>query len=250
MQNDTDNPEAAGDGASSCLLSCQNAAFGYDGGIVVHDLVFSVEKSDYLCVIGENGSGKSTLIKGILRLINPMRGRLNMNIKRNEIGYLSQQTALQKDFPAGVFEIVLSGNLSKMGVRPFYSRKEKEIAAVNMERLGIAGLKDCCYRELSGGQQRRVLIARALCASSKMLVLDEPAASLDPLVISELYNLLKTINQTMNMTIIMVSHDINAAVKYANRILHIKNKQLFFGDTGEYVQSGVGDMYLNTGDKI
>jgi zinc transport system ATP-binding protein len=232
------------------LLSCQNTAFGYDGAIVVSELDFTVEKGDYLCIVGENGSGKSTLVKGILHLIHPMRGRLNTNIKRNEIGYLSQQTALQKDFPAGVSEIVLSGNLSKMGARPFYSRKEKEITATNMERLGIAGLKDCCYRELSGGQQRRVLIARALCASSKMLVLDEPAASLDPLVISDLYNLLKTINQTLNITIIMVSHDINAAVKYAKHILHIKNKQLFFGSSDKYSRSGIGELYLKTGEKI
>jgi zinc transport system ATP-binding protein len=239
MCNNTDN-----------LLSCRNTTFGYDGNVVVSELDFTVQKDDYLCIIGENGSGKSTLVKGIVRILNPMSGQLNYtNIKRNEIGYLSQQTALQKDFPAGVFEIVLSGNIGKMGMRPFYSRKEKEIAALNMERLGIAGLKDSCYRELSGGQQRRVLIARALCASSKMLVLDEPAASLDPLVISELYNLLKTINQTLNITIIMVSHDINAAVKYAKHILHIKNKQLFFGGPDEYSRSGIGELYLNTREK-
>jgi zinc transport system ATP-binding protein len=240
MQNNTEDP----------ALSAQRTSFGYDGNIVVSELDFTVNKGDYLCIIGENGSGKSTLVKGILRLINPMEGQLlEPGIKRNEIGYLSQQTAMQKDFPAGVFEIVLSGNLSKMGMRPFYSRKEKEITALNMERLGITELKDCCYRELSGGQQRRVLIARALCASTKMLVLDEPAASLDILVILELYKLLKEINQTMNITIIMVSHDISAAIKYASHILHIKNKQLFFGRTDDYIQSGIGKIYLNSGGK-
>jgi zinc transport system ATP-binding protein len=209
------------------LISCQDAAFGYDGHIIVEDLNLSVKTGDYLCVIGENGSGKSTLIKGLLGLISPIRGSVSISgeIKRNETGYLSQQAAAQKDFPAGVGEIVLSGNIGGMGLRPFYSRAEKSRAEENMERLLISDLKNRCYRELSGGQQRRVLIARALCAARRLLVLDEPASGLDPGITAELYGLLEKINTETGIAIVMVSHDINAAEKYARSILNLKRKE-------------------------
>jgi zinc transport system ATP-binding protein len=231
------------------LITCQNAAFGYDGNIVVSGLNFSVDSGDYLCIAGENGSGKSTLVKGILRLIAPLQGSITLHeeIKQNEIGYLSQQAAAKNDFPAGVSEIVLSGNIGGMGLRPFYSRKEKQRAEENMSRLLIADLRNRCYRELSGGQQRRVLIARALCASRRLLVLDEPAAGLDPLITAEVYELLKKINR--ETVIIMVSHDIRTAAKYANRILHIKNKQCFFGDTNAYLQSDFGKQFCNKNEE-
>jgi zinc transport system ATP-binding protein len=226
-------------------LTAVDAAFGYDGHIVVRKLSFSVAKGGYLCVVGENGSGKSTLIKGILRLITPVEGRINFGagIGKNGTGYLSQQTAAKKDFPAGVYEIVVSGHLGGMGLRPFYSRKEKQSAEENMERLGVADLRDCCFRELSGGQQRRTLIARALCAGRQLLVLDEPAAGLDPLITADVYSLLEKLNRELGLTIIMVSHDIEAAVKYARTILHLKkimpggvNEPCYFGSSAEYTQ--------------
>jgi zinc transport system ATP-binding protein len=235
-------------------VTAVNAAFGYDGHIVVRELNFSVAKGDYLCIVGENGSGKSTLIKGILRLINPMEGsiRFSAEISQNGTGYLSQEAAAKKDFPAGVYEIVLSGNLGSMGLRPFYSRKEKQSAEENMERLGVAGLRDRCFRELSGGQQRRALIARALCAGRGLLVLDEPAAGLDPLVTADVYGLLEKLNRELGLTIIMVSHDIGAAVKYAHNILHLKkfmpddvNSPCYFGSSAEYMQSKMGrELYV------
>jgi zinc transport system ATP-binding protein len=236
------------------ILSCQNASFGYDGHIVVRELAFTAAKGDYVCVVGENGSGKSTLIKGVLRLINPMEGNLTFGAEviKNGIGYLSQQGAAQKDFPAGVYEIVLSGNLGNMGPRPFYSRKEKQAAEENMERLGIAGLRDRCFRELSGGQQRRALIARALCAGRGLLVLDEPASGLDPLITADVYGLLKKLNGEFGLTIVMVSHDIEAALKYARNILYLKkltpdgvNSQCYFGPAGEYRRSKMGrELYV------
>ncbi|MDR1909409.1 MAG: ATP-binding cassette domain-containing protein [Spirochaetaceae bacterium] len=227
------------------LIDCRGVSLGYDGHIVVRDLTFQVDTGDYLCIVGENGSGKSTLVKGILRLLSPLEGTLELSdeIRRNEIGYLSQEAAVRNDFPAGVEEIVLSGSIGAMGLRPFYTRREKQRAEETMERLMIGGLKKRCYRELSGGQQRRVLIARALCASRKLLVLDEPAAGLDPLITAEAYALLKKINQEMGITIIMVSHDIQAALHYANRILHVKNRQVFFGETGDYLNSDAGREY-------
>lgn len=236
-------------------VRCQDAAFGYDGHIAAGELTFTINQGDYLCVVGENGSGKSTLIKGILRLLSPMRGTITFgaSLARKDTGYLSQQTAAKKDFPAGVYEIVLSGNSGGMGLRPFYSRKEKQRAEENMERLGITGLGRRCFRELSGGQQRRVLIARALCAARKMLVLDEPASGLDPLITSNMYNLLEKINRDMGITVIMVSHDIEAALKHARTVLHLEkdrtrgiNAPRFFGSSAEYMQSDTGrELYVH-----
>ncbi|MDR1420044.1 MAG: ATP-binding cassette domain-containing protein [Treponema sp.] len=236
-------------------IICQNAAFGYDGRAAVRGLDFTVNQGDYLCVVGENGSGKSTLIKGLLRLVPPMRGTITFGaaLGKKDTGYLSQETAVKKDFPAGVYEIVLSGNSGSMGLRPFYSPGERQRAEENMERLGVADLRRRCFRELSGGQQRRVLIARALCAARKMLVLDEPAAGLDPLVTSGLYDLLEKINRDMGITVIMVSHDIEAALKYARFVLYLEkedargaNIQRFFGSPAEYMKSDTGrELYVH-----
>jgi zinc transport system ATP-binding protein len=210
---------------AGAIITCQNAAFGYDGLAIINGLDFTVNAGDYLCIVGKNGSGKSTLIKGMLRLLNPLRGEISFcsGFKRENSGYLSQETAVKKDFPAGVFEIVISGAVGGMGLRPFYSLKEKRRALENMDHLGIANLKSRSFSELSGGQQRRVLIGRALCATEQLLVLDEPAAGLDPLATVELYTLLQKINSEMGITIIMVSHDIEATEKYATKILHMED---------------------------
>ncbi|MDR1353126.1 MAG: ATP-binding cassette domain-containing protein [Treponema sp.] len=233
------------------LVRCQDAAFGYDGHVVVGGLNFSVDDGDYLCIAGENGSGKSTLVKGILRLISPLKGSITIDekIKKSETGYLSQQAAAKNDFPAGVEEIVLSGNTGAMGLRPFYSRAEKQRAEENMERLSITDLRKRCYRELSGGQQRRVLVARSLCAARRLLVLDEPAAGLDPLIAAELYELLKKNNQETGITIIMVSHDVRTAGMYANKVLHVKNRQCFFGETAAYLDSDLGKEFCSSGKR-
>jgi zinc transport system ATP-binding protein len=180
--------------------------------------------------------------------MEPYRGRLiREGLKANDIGYLPQQTASQKDFPAGVYEVVLSGRLGLRGIRPFYTREDKHAAEENLNRLGIAGLRNRCYRELSGGQQQRVLLARALCAAVKLLILDEPAAGLDPLVTKDLYQLLGKINQETGMTIIMVSHDIEGALTHGGRILHLNNEQIFFGSTGDYGASELGKRFLGRG---
>jgi zinc transport system ATP-binding protein len=231
---------------TGAIITCQNAAFGYDGYTVIEGLNFAVEPGDYLCILGKNGSGKSTLIKGMLCLLNPMRGEIVFRggFRRDTVGYLSQQTAIKKDFPAGVFEIVLSGSVGGMGWRPFYSAKEKRRARENMDRLGIADLKERCFNELSGGQQRRVLIGRALCASRGLLVLDEPVAGLDPLAAAELYALLQKINREMGITIIMVSHNVESVGRYATKILHVQNRQCFFGKTGDYMNSDIGKQFL------
>ncbi|MDR1024138.1 MAG: metal ABC transporter ATP-binding protein [Treponema sp.] len=231
------------------IISVLDAALGYNGYAVIRGLNFTVPRGDYLCIVGENGSGKSTLILGILGLIAPMSGSIKRGagIGSHETGYLSQQMAAKKDFPAGVYEIVLSGSLGRMGLRPFYSRPEKAAAEENMRRLGIWDLREHCFRELSGGQQRRVLLARALCASRKLLVLDEPAAGLDPLVTAGVYELLEQLNREMGLTIVMVSHDIESAAKYAHTVLHLKrsldekvNTPCFFGTAGEYLKSDAG----------
>ena len=228
------------------LITCENAAFAYENKPVIENLNFTVDSGDYLCIVGENGSGKSTLIKGLLQLMSPAVGKIIMGdeLRANEIGYLPQQTALQKDFPASVCEVVLSGCLNQSGLRPFYGREQKQSARKNMEQLGILDLKNECYRDLSGGQQQRVLLARSLCATTKMLLLDEPVTGLDPVVTYELYQLIEKINRELKITVVMVSHDIESAVKYASHILHLQNEQLFYGTTAEYLNSDLGKKFM------
>lgn len=228
------------------LITCKDSSFAYEGNIAVSDLNFEVHSGDYLCIVGENGSGKSTLIKGLLKLKAPQSGSVlaGDGLKANEIGYLPQQTAAQKDFPASAYEVVLSGRLSARGIKPFYSREDKAIVEENIKRLDIEKLRNRCYRELSGGQQQRVLLARALCSTKKVLLLDEPVAGLDPVVTQELYRLIAKINKETGITIIMVSHDIHSAIKHASHILHLKNKQVFFGKTEDYEKSSIGIKFL------
>ena len=225
-------------------LTCQNLCAGYDGRPVLQDLSFEILAGDYLCIVGENGSGKSTLMKTILGLQTPISGRIltGDGLRKNEIGYLPQQTVVQKDFPASVREIVLSGCQGRCSSRPFYNKEEKQLAADAMEKMQIAQLAKRCYRELSGGQQQRVLLARALCATRKMLLLDEPVSGLDPKATAEMYALIEKLNREDGITVIMISHDIAAAVKYASHILHIGDA-VFFGTKTEYLQSPQGRLF-------
>lgn len=232
-------------------LTCENLSVGYNGKTVLTDLNFSVAAGDYLCIVGENGSGKSTLMKTILGLQPPCGGRIltGSGLRKNEIGYLPQQTAIQMDFPASVSEIVRSGCLGRRGWHPFYGRNEKQLAASAMEKMQITPLARRCYRELSGGQQQRVLLARALCAAEKILLLDEPVSGLDPRVTAQMYALIESLNRQDGITVIMVSHDIAAALRYATHILHI-GRTTFFGTTAQYLQSPQGKQFTaqNGGD--
>lgn len=233
------------------ILQCENLAFSYEGRTVLEGVNFSLEAGDYLCVVGENGSGKSTLIKGLLGLKKPEHGaiRYGEGLLGTEIGYLPQQTQLQRDFPANVGEVVLSGCLNGLGRRLHYSSRDRERARMNMERLGIDDLTDKGYQQLSGGQQQRVLLARALCATKKLLLLDEPVTGLDPVATGEMYNLIKLINLCDDITVIMVSHDLHAAVRYATHILHLGQRQLFFGTAAAYKESDLARRFLG-GNRI
>lgn len=228
------------------LLKCEHVDFGYENQDAVIDVNIEVNTGDYICIVGENGSGKSTLMKGILGLLKPTAGKILITdeLKKAGIGYLPQQTAAQKDFPATVYEVVLSGCLGKRGNRPFYSKKEKDAAEANMERLGIMDLKKHCYRDLSGGQQQRALIARALCATDKLLILDEPITGLDPSAAQDFYHIVKNLNQKGQVAILMVSHDIANIVHQADKILHMQQKALFYGTTAEYEKSRLGRQFL------
>jgi zinc transport system ATP-binding protein len=228
-------------------LTCQNLSLGYEGKTVVSNLSFTVHTGDYLCVVGENGSGKTTMMKTILKLHTPLTGQIQTGsgLTQKEIGYLPQRTMVQKDFPASVREVVRSGLLNRCGLRPYYTKDEKHMADVNMEKLGILPLAARCYRELSGGQQQRALLARALCAARKILLLDEPAAGLDPEASLELYHIIRQLNND-GLTIVMVSHDIAEALQYASHILHI-GKQHFFGTTEDYIISETGRAYAELG---
>ena len=231
------------------LIQCENISIAYEGQTVVHDLSFHINQGDYLCIVGENGSGKSTLVKSLLGLKAPVKGRIILGdgLKQKEIGYLPQQTDVQKDFPASVFEVVLSGRLNSRGMKPFYSSADKKQAWEMIQLLGITDLERSCFRELSGGQKQRVLLARALCATQKLLLLDEPVTGLDPIVTTEFYQLIKEINQNSGIAVVMVSHDIESAVRDASHILHLQETALFYGTAEEYKKSSVGRTFLGGG---
>ena len=224
-------------------LTCRDLTLGYDGRELLSGLNFTVNAGDYLCIIGENGSGKSTLMRTLLGLQPPLSGQVipGDGLKPNEIGYLPQQTPVQRDFPASVWEIVLSGCQSRCGLRPFYSKEEKALARENAEKMGVTPLLHRCYRELSGGQQQRVLLARALCATRTLLLLDEPVAGLDPKVTAEMYRLIAQLNKD-GTTVIMISHDVAAALRYASHVLHV-GESVFFGTRQAYLQSEAGKAF-------
>lgn len=222
-------------------IECKNVCFSYEGKEILSDISFKLNSGDYLSILGENGSGKSTLVKGLLKLKIPSSGEIlfGKDIKSSEIGYLPQRADMQKDFPASVFEVVLSGRLNSCGFKPFYSKSDKKIAVESLEFMGISELKKSSFQELSGGQQQRVLLARALCATKKMIILDEPTAGLDPAASESLYNIINDINKNLGTTVIMVSHDIEAATNFSSHILHLGNNSFFFGSSEEYLQGGM-----------
>lgn len=221
------------------LIRCKDLSLGYEGRTVAKHISFTLSEGEYLCIVGENGSGKTTLVRTLLGLQQPLSGTIERSaeLKKKGIGYLPQQTPVQRDFPATVEEIVMSGFLAKSRLRPFYSRAERELASREMERLGILEIKKQCFRELSGGQQRRVLLARALCAQGGLLLLDEPMAGLDPQISDEMYGLIKELNREDKITIVMVSHDVSAVLSYATHVLHVLHENAFFGTVSEYEES-------------
>lgn len=228
------------------FIEVKGLSVGYEGIPVAENLSFSLHESEYFCIVGENGSGKSTLVKTLLRLINPLSGTLRYCdcIKANQIGYMPQQKSIQRDFPASVQEIVRSGFLNQMGMRSFYTADEKSQAHAYLERLGLSKCEHAFYSELSGGQQQRVLLARALASSSKIILLDEPASGLDPLASAELYETIDSLRKDEGTTVLMITHDIAAAVKYADTILQLGNKRsLFYGSTREYLSSPLAQVF-------
>lgn len=228
------------------LLKCESVDFGYENYDVVKDVSMEVNQGDYLCIVGENGSGKSTLMKGLLGLLKPTGGTITMSddLRKSGIGYLPQQTPAQKDFPATVYEVVLSGCLGKRGNRPFYSSAEKQVAELNMEKLGITELQKSCYRDLSGGQKQRTLIARALCATDRLLILDEPITGLDPSTTQDFYRVIRHLNRDEKVAVLMVSHDIQNIVTQAKKILQLKQTVQFYGPVEEYRMTEFGKEFL------
>ncbi|MBQ1388152.1 MAG: metal ABC transporter ATP-binding protein [Clostridia bacterium] len=228
------------------IIKCSDVTMSYEGVNVFEHLSFTLERGDYLCILGENGSGKSTLMKGILGLIKPSGGLIEYSdgLQQKEIGYLPQQSPVQRDFPASVYEVVLSGTLNRRRFSAFYGKREHKLADKNMERLSITDLKNSCYRDLSGGQQQRVLLARALCATKSLLLLDEPVTGLDPVASAEFYDLISDLNKNDKITVIMVSHDVKQSIKKATHILYLENKTCFFGSVDDYLNSSVSDQFV------
>ncbi|MDR1133835.1 MAG: metal ABC transporter ATP-binding protein [Synergistaceae bacterium] len=228
------------------LVSCVGAALGYNGVPVLRGVDFSVGAGDYVCVTGENGSGKSTLILGMLRLLRPIEGRIEYGdgLAPDGVGYLPQRSAGGASFPAGAFEVVLSGRLASRGLRPFYSRRDRAVAADSMRRLGVYELRDKNFGELSGGQRQRVLLARALCSEGRLLILDEPVAGLDPMATVEFYEALSEIRSAGDVTVIMVSHDVRRAVSDASHVLYVHGGGVLFADRENYLASDAGKKFI------
>ena len=228
------------------LITTNSLSLAYDGKEVVSDMNIKIEQGEYLCIIGENGSGKSTLTKALLGIITPKSGSVTYGegLTKSKIGYMPQQTTTQRDFPASVREIVLSGCDNKLGILPFYTKKHKKLAKEVMELLGISHISSQCYNELSGGQQQRVLLARALCAADRILILDEPVAGLDPLITAEFYEILHKLHTDRGITIVMVSHDVSAIQMYATNVLHIHDHGYIYDTQTGYLQSDTGIRYL------
>ncbi len=221
------------------LITCEKACFAYEGRNIIQNLDLQIERGEYLCVIGENGSGKSTLIKGLLGLLPPVRGKVSYGdgLTRSEIGYLPQRTDVQNDFPASVWEVVTSGC---RGRSLFLNAQMRRTAQQNIDLLGISGIRNRSFMELSGGQQQRALLARALCATRSLLLLDEPVAGLDPLVTREMYEVISMLHNRQKLTVVMISHDISTALTSADRILHMSQNGIFLGTPDEYRQSELG----------
>ncbi len=227
-------------------LEAEYITIAYERMTVVENVSIAIEAGDYVSIVGENGSGKSSLLKGILGLIPLKSGEVRFlnGISKKNIGYLPQQTLTQKEFPASVYEVVLSGCLTRRSFHPFYSQTDKNMAKHNMEKLGIMDLRKKTFGNLSGGQKQRVLLARALCATDKILFLDEPISGLDPIVTAEFYEIIDKLNKEDHLTIVMVSHDIENALKYSNKILHMKEFEYFYGTKEVYMQSEQGKAFL------
>lgn len=218
------------------LIELENVSLGYERHVVLKNLNLKISEGDFICVVGPNGSGKSTLIKGILGLIKPLKGKIKYNgLRQNFIGYMPQETKVDANFPASVMEIVLSGTLNSIGFKPFYTKEMKELALKNLKILGIENLKNKSFADLSGGQRQKVLLARSLSATSKLLILDEPSNNLDTKSKETLYKVVKELNQN-GITIIMITHDLDHDNLLGNKILSLREDNIFYGSTDAFVR--------------
>lgn len=228
------------------LITVKDLALAYEGHVVASDITFEVNSGDYLCIVGENGSGKTTLMKALLGLMKIHSGSITFGdgLTQTQIGYMPQRTDIQKDFPASCREVVLSGTLGNSKFHPFYTKEDKQRAEKNIKLLGIESFQNRSFQDLSGGQQQRVLLARALCATEKLILLDEPVTGLDPLVTAEMYTIIKELNEKHGITVIMISHDIAGAMDAASHVLHLHHKPQFFGKKEAYLLADAGRSFL------
>lgn len=220
------------------LIEFKDLCIGYEHKVIIKNINLEINDGEYVCVFGDNGVGKTTFLKTILGLIPPLSGSIIIEdtFNKKEVGYLPQRMQLKPEFPASCFEIVLSGCVNRLKIWPFYRKSHRDLAIEKMKLLGVANLKDKPFRVLSGGQQQRILLARALCATDRLLILDEPFTGLDYHAAKSLYDLLEKINKQLNVTIIVVSHFMEDILAYSTKVVHLSKEEVFCGTPEQYVQ--------------
>ncbi len=216
------------------LVKFQNVTVDYGQIRAVSDVSFDINQGDYVCIVGSNGSGKSSVIKVMLGLVNQTHGRIEINIDKSHISYVPQINMAERNFPATVFEIVITGTQKKQKKLPFYTKEDIKTANDAIKLMRIDAISKKRIGQLSRGQQQRVMLARAMCRNPKMLVLDEPCASLDPEITKELNDILEMLNKDRQVTIFMASHNMHEVTKHASRILVLDKSLKFNGSVKEY----------------
>ena len=226
------------------MMVLDNVSLGYEGRPVVENISFSLKKGENLCLVGANGSGKSTLIKGILGLIPAQRGQIDVKCGLNKVSYLAQIHAVDRDFPATVREIVMSGTQVSARRLPFYTQKDRARAAEAMERLKISAFAGRRIGQLSVGQQQRVLLARAIARQPELLILDEPCSALDPEITAEMYGLFDQLKRELGLTMLISTHDWAYVRRAADRVLELGRQVEFIGTVEDWVaaRGGVPDV--------
>ena len=234
------------------LVKLKDVSVEYNGRLVLEDVSLSVNENDFLGLIGPNGGGKTTLLKVMLGLVKPFKGEVKVFARapgesRGKVGYVPQVSLFDRSFPVTAFDVVLMGRIGKARLFSYYTSFDRDKAAEALEKVGMLGHRDMQLGKLSEGQKQRVFIARALVSEPKLLLLDEPTASIDAAVETEFYDILNGLRS--KMAIVIVSHDIGVISRHIDKIACL-NKKLFYHDSKEIREEDLEAVYKCPVDMI